>query len=218
MSVRLACSLSDRIAAIGLVAGAYYPPDALDKNAGEDCPGTVPMPVIAFHGVSDWAVPFDGGSGVVGDVTFTFRLPIDNGTAIEDVMADWSAHNRCTGGRQESQFDTEVRLIEYESCGNNATVQLYAVDGGGHTWPGAPDLPWLGYTTHQVNATDLMESFFTAHTLVQPASVGGVAQQPVLPASPAGHGRLSYGTSVIALAVVGAFGAAGWYVRRNRAA
>jgi hypothetical protein len=94
-----------------------------------------------------------------------YRLPLDDNTPAEDVMADWAAHNGCAGGRQETQIDTEVRLIEYGSCTNGAQVQLYAVDGGGHTWPGSFDVPSLGYTTHQINATDLLWAFFSAYTL-----------------------------------------------------
>jgi hypothetical protein len=44
MSSRLACDLSDRMAAIGPVGGLRYP---------EDCAPTRPVPVIAFHGKRD---------------------------------------------------------------------------------------------------------------------------------------------------------------------
>jgi polyhydroxybutyrate depolymerase len=45
MSTRLACSLSSRIAAVGLVAGAYYPPEW--KGTSETCPDTRPVPPSA---------------------------------------------------------------------------------------------------------------------------------------------------------------------------
>jgi polyhydroxybutyrate depolymerase len=163
MSVRLACSLSNRIAAIGPVAGSYYPPmSATTVNPGETCPHTAPRPVIAFHGTADTSVPFNGGAGTNG---VDFRLPIDDNTPAEDVIADWAAHNGCAGARQETQIDTEVRLIEYGACADGAIVQLYAVDGGGHTWPGSFDVPSLGYTTQQIDATDLIWAFFTQYTL-----------------------------------------------------
>src|SRR5439155_9191732 len=57
MSVRLACSLQDRIAAIGPVSALYYPPN---------CPTTKAMPVIEFHGTADKLVPFSGGTTVGG--------------------------------------------------------------------------------------------------------------------------------------------------------
>jgi hypothetical protein len=58
-----------------------------------------------------------------------------------------------------------VRLIEYSSCADGTLVQLYAIDGGGHTWPGSFDVPGLGYTTQQIDATDLIWDFFSAYTL-----------------------------------------------------
>jgi len=222
MSVRLACSLSSRIAAIAPVAGAYYPPDALNVNPAEVCPDTAPVPLVAFHGTADAVVPFNGGLGGVSGTT-NFRLPIDNNTPAEDVMADWSAHNGCTGARLESQVSTEVRLVQYGGCSRGAIVQLYAVDGGGHTWPGAIDVPSLGYTTHQISATDLIWTFFTAHPMAAaPASVGGIAEPPVdsAPASAAaaaatGRGRLTTSVLGATFATLAALGACGWYLRRR---
>lgn len=222
MSVRLACSLSSRIAAIAPVAGAYYPPDATNINPSEMCPDTTPVPVIAFHGVADSVVPFNGGLGGVSGTT-NFRLPLDNNTPAEDVIADWAAHNGCAGGRQESQVSSEVRLVQYGSCSLGAIVQLYAVDPGGHTWPGAIDNASLGYTTHQISATDLMWAFFVAHPMfiVAPPSVGGVAEPPRLGAlSPVAtasdenqNALLIFGA---AFASIAAIGSAGWYLRRRR--
>ena len=166
MSVRLACSLSSRIAAIGPVAGAYYPPEALDLNPFETCPDTRPVPMIAFHGTADPTVPYDGGPGGINGAIITFRLPLDDDTPAEDVMSDWAAHNSCSTGRQESQYTGEVRLIQYGGCADGATVELFAVDGGGHTWPGSFDIPSLGYTTHQISATDLIWDFFAAHPAI----------------------------------------------------
>ena len=161
MSSRLACSLSSRIAAIAPVAGAYYPP-LLSTFLTETCPDTRAVPMISFHGTADAVIPYNGGVGLNGT---QFRLPQDNTTPDEDVTEDWAVHNGCTGGRTETQIDTEVRLIEYGNCTDGATVQHYAVDGGGHTWPGSFDVPGLGYTTHQINATLLMWDFFQAHPL-----------------------------------------------------
>jgi polyhydroxybutyrate depolymerase len=186
MSVRLACSLSNRIAAIGGVAGAYYPPVANDLNASETCPDTKAVPLIEFHGTSDPIVPYNGGLGGFSGFMITFRLPQDDNTVAEDVLADWATHNGCTSGRQESQATTNVRLVQYTSCTDSAIAQLYAVDGGGHTWPdGTVDLSVLGTTTHEVSATDLMWSFFQAHPLGAVKSVGGIAELPNVPAAPA---------------------------------
>ncbi len=163
LSVRLACSMSSRIAAIAPVAGSYFPPMALNLNAAETCPDTRAVPVIAFHGTADDTVPYPGGQPA--NFFVNYRLPQDDTTPDEDILADWAAHNGCAGARQETQIDTEVALIEYGSCVDGATVQLYRVDPGGHTWPGSFDVPSLGYTTQQIDATDLIWTFFTGFTV-----------------------------------------------------
>ncbi len=159
MSIRVACSLSARFAAIAPVAGAYYPADFTELDGFETCPDTKPMPMIAFHGTADNTVPFNGGLGGAGGITVHFRLPLDNVTPDEDVMQDWSVHNNCTSGRQESQVDTAVRLVQYTSCDDGANLELYIVDGGGHSWPG----PFAAGS--QINATDLIWQFFKSYSL-----------------------------------------------------
>ena len=168
MTIRLACSLSSRIAAVAPVAGSYYPPFSLTEppgawhNSAETCPDTRPMPLITFHGTADTAVPFEGGLDNEG---YDYRLAIDNTTPDDDVMQSWAAHNGCTSGRQESTVTSEVRRVTYTDCDDDADVVLYIVDGGGHTWPGSPfEVPSLGYTTHDIDATVLMLLFFGLYT------------------------------------------------------
>lgn len=206
MSVRLACSLSIRIAAVAPVAGAYYPPLFRDVYTEEDCPDTRPVPLIAFHGTSDMVIPFNGGpSPAFGGIWF--RLPIDNTTPDEDVTSDWAAHNGCTGGRQEEQVAGQVRLVSYQDCQLGATVELYAIDGGGHVWPSV------------VNTNDLIWEFFQAHTLL---TVGGSAELPQV-ARPRVESSGPPGTSVgflsgvVAAAALGtvALSGAAWYARRR---
>jgi polyhydroxybutyrate depolymerase len=155
MSTRLACSLSSRIAAVAPVAGGYYPA-LLTAFPNEICPDTRPVPFLDFHGTSDTTVPYYGGAGLGGA---QFRLPVDNNTTDEDIMEDWAAHNNCTSGRQESQYTTNVRLIEYTGCDDDADATHYAIDGGGHTWPGSFN------GTQEISAASLMWTFFQAHPL-----------------------------------------------------
>lgn len=161
MSSRLACSLASRIAAVAPVAGAYYPPLVTD-NPSEPCADTRPVPILGFHGTKDPQVPFDGGASTRGG---TFRLPIDNATPDDDVFQAWAAHNGCTGGRQESAVSAQVKRVSYGGCTNGADVQVYVVDGGGHTWPGSSVERPPELTTHDINASELMWKFFAAHPL-----------------------------------------------------
>jgi polyhydroxybutyrate depolymerase len=161
MSARLACSLASRIAAVAPVAGAYYPPLVTD-NPSESCPDKRPVPILGFHGTQDPQVPFNGGPSTRGG---TFRLPIDDATPGEDVFQDWAAHNGCTGARQESAVSAGVKRVSYGGCTDGADVQLYVVDGGGHTWPGSSVERPPELTTHEISASELMWKFFRAHPM-----------------------------------------------------
>jgi hypothetical protein len=92
-----------------------------------------------------------------------------------------------------------VRLKRYSDCGENATVDLYIVDGGGHTWPDATiDLPpgTYGPTTHEISANDLMWEFFGQFGS---GSVGGIARLPEPAAAADGTSGLPTGAIAVAL-------------------
>jgi polyhydroxybutyrate depolymerase len=59
----------------------------------------------------------------------------------------------------------DVTRVEYTGCAGNASVVLYTIQGGGHTWPGGKALPewFVGRTAQSIDATSLMWAFFTAH-------------------------------------------------------
>jgi polyhydroxybutyrate depolymerase len=58
-------------------------------------------------------------------------------------------------------------VVEYENCADEAAVVLYAIQHGGHTWPGGKPMPdWLvGRTSRGVDATSPMWAFFREHPL-----------------------------------------------------
>jgi len=147
MSVTLACRLSDRVAAIAPLAGLFF-------LAG--CAADRPVPVIAFHGTDDAFVPFEGG------LVTRSSLPV---RPVEESLRDWARHNGCVEDPERTRVSDSIRLVRYPGCDQGATVELYVVEGGGHTWPGAIDVPRLGATTHEISATDLMWAFFEAHPM-----------------------------------------------------
>lgn len=141
MSVRLACSLSERIAAIAVDSGVYFPPLAPELNPDERCPDTRPVPIVALHGDADATIPFNGGTSFGA----TFR-DID-----DEIMPLWAAHNRCDSVPSEERVTDTVRLVRYQGCDHGATVELYIVEGGGHDGLG------FHYDT---------QAFFEAHSLI----------------------------------------------------
>jgi polyhydroxybutyrate depolymerase len=155
MTHLLACELSDRIAAIGGVAGAYI-------HQWEYCHPLRPVPVIAFHGVDDSIVPYDGGPTISRNYKYKFA-------PVEEWAVNWARHNGCEDKPETIPAMGEVNGVCYTNCDGDVEVVLYTVEGGGHTWPGGDELPkWLtGHTTQDVSATELMWEFFSKYSLNQ---------------------------------------------------
>jgi polyhydroxybutyrate depolymerase len=144
MSVKLACALQDRIAAIGPVAALYYPPNCTTAKA---------MPIIEFHGTEDKLVPFSGGTTVGG-------LPSPD---TQFAASQWAKADGCNAEPARERVSEHVRSVAYSECSDGAVVVQYIVEGGGHTWPGAVNIAGLGETTHEISATDEIWRFFAAH-------------------------------------------------------
>ena len=153
MSFVLSCTLSDRIAAVGMVAAAQTIPWTW-------CTDPRAVPMIAFHGTADPEVPYNGGSSWVSPRPFP---------STPRWAANWARRNRCGANPIESTVAADVTRRVYTNCGDGAAVVLYTIQGGGHTWPGGTPLPkwFVGRTTRSINATSLMWSFFGEHPLVR---------------------------------------------------
>jgi polyhydroxybutyrate depolymerase len=151
MSFVLSCTMSNRIAAVGMVAAAQTMP-------WRWCTDNRPVPMIAFHGTADPVVPYNGGSSWISSRPFP---------STPRWAANWAQRNRCGANPVESMVATDVTRREYTNCADDAPVILYTVQGGGHTWPGGGPLPewFVGRTTRSVDATSLMWAFFTEHPL-----------------------------------------------------
>jgi polyhydroxybutyrate depolymerase len=151
MSHRLACELSDRIAAIAPVAGVI---------GVHSCSPTRSVSVLQFHGTADTLVRYQGG----GLATF---VPVE--TTVRDwarrdgcpgIASDWSADRRMVTYRRG-----DVTCETYAGCAKGTEVTLCRIDGGGHTWPGGAPIRNLGKTTNDVSATEAMWRFFAAHPM-----------------------------------------------------
>jgi polyhydroxybutyrate depolymerase len=61
---------------------------------------------------------------------------------------------------------TKVTKKTYGGGKGGAEVVLVEIEGGGHTWPGRePLLRYLGESTQNVSANDLMWEFFRKHPM-----------------------------------------------------
>lgn len=147
----LSCKLAERIAAAGEVAAAIEHPDS--------CGNAAPVPLMAFHGTADHVAFYGGGLSPVQPPGATPLPPI------RKWIADWAQRNGCSGDAAEAAVSAHVRRLAYRNCAQNASVVLYTVEGGGHTWPGGHDLPesLFGTTTQEIDATELLWEFYVQH-------------------------------------------------------
>jgi polyhydroxybutyrate depolymerase len=151
MAFVLSCTLSDRIAAVGVVAAAQ-------TLEWDWCTDRRAVPVIAFHGTADRLVPYRGGR------SWEFPLRFPN---VATWMANWARRNQCGADPVESAVAVDVTRREYTDCADDAAVVLYTVEGGGHSWPGGGPLPewWVGPVSRSIDATSQMWGFFREHRL-----------------------------------------------------
>ena len=154
MSFVLSCTLSDRIAAVGMVAAAQLLPFKW-------CTDPRAVPMIAFHGTADPEVPYNGGMTAVAPIWFP-NVPA--------WVANWARRNGCAPTFVDSAMATDVTRRSYSKCANDAAVVLYTIEGGGHTWPGGAPLPewFVGHTSNSIDASSVMWTFFSAHPLRAP--------------------------------------------------
>ena len=141
----VACALPERITAIAPVAATVFPRTCTTDRA---------IPVISFRGTEDPCVPYEGGTSKCGQ-----NLPV---AAAEESMRTWAAHNGCLATPTDQRSTEHTRTLAYGGCRDDASVVLYVIEGGGHTWPGSIDVARLGATTHEINAADLIWQFFAA--------------------------------------------------------
>jgi polyhydroxybutyrate depolymerase len=114
--------------------------------------------MIAFHGTADPIVPYLGGPSRGTEA----RLPV-----IPEWMAARAVLNGCDAAPVALPSSGEASGIRYTGCDQGAEVEFYAIEGGGHTWPGGEPLPeWLtGPTSQDIDATRVMWEFFRRYLI-----------------------------------------------------
>jgi polyhydroxybutyrate depolymerase len=151
MAYRVACELSDRIAAIAPVAATM---------PVIDCQPVRPVPVLHFHGTDDEYAPYEGGVGPRGYTNFDHLSVADN-------IEFWRAVNGCDSQQVSTWQIDDAELFAYTACDAGSTVELVTLHGGGHTWPGGSVVcdNALGEVNRDVSASEMMWEFFEAHPM-----------------------------------------------------
>jgi polyhydroxybutyrate depolymerase len=150
MVQRLACELSNRIAAVASVAANM--PSAVATT----CSPARAMPVVMFSGTADPLMPYNGGSVVSPSAGLVLSAPA--------TASWWAAKNQAAATPQVAAWPDvapgDGTTTDVLTCASTAgEVALYRVNGGGHTWPGGTQyLPvsWVGTASKAFSANDAM--------------------------------------------------------------
>ncbi len=154
LAYRLACEMADVFAAVAPVAGAQ-------GISPDQCHPSRPVPVLQFHGTSDFVVPYNGGTPI---------SPIDFGgpitfRSVNDTTDIWRVKNGCLEEPHQIYQKGDATCNEWSGCRGGSDVTLCTIDGGGHAWPGGVSVPFLGKTSTDISATDTIVNFFLAHQM-----------------------------------------------------
>ena len=150
LAYRVGCELGDLFAAIAPVAGALN---------SDDCRVGPRVSVIVFHGMDDKHVRFEGGVPVTA---FDRHKRADN--SVRFAMEVWTQRDKC---ESEPVHVRKASVIHASfACADGTAVELYAIEGQGHAWPGGQKGIRFGNVdspTNEISATDLMWDFFARH-------------------------------------------------------
>lgn len=179
---RLACEMSEIISAVAPVAahdayerrvdGSYAnEPASGDEEYYDLCAPTHPVSVMHFHGTADPTAFYqyveERACGLLEPWTCS---------SVPKYVQSWAARNGCLKAKEalpiigdlwSSAVELQERsggsaCIRYTNCSSDGEVRLCTLEGGGHTWPGGPDIfpPAFGPLSLDLDASRMMLEFF----------------------------------------------------------
>jgi polyhydroxybutyrate depolymerase len=153
MAYRLACELSDTIAAIAPIASCQVTPS---------CKPRAPVSVIAFNGTTDGIMRYKGGTG------WWLAVPVKC-PPVNETIKYWVESNQCQSEPMREEAKGLVKEI-YAGGKHGTEVRLYTINAG-HVWPGSPFALPFAKKAKNVSATDEICDFFLSHPKIRPAEV-----------------------------------------------
>lgn len=162
MSHRLACELSDRIAAIGSVGAGIGDVHPSNNTVYYTCSPPRAVPVMQIHGMQDGCYPYNGGYGS--------GISNTNFVSIPHTVDDWITRNGCSGAYAQVYAYGNASCISYNSgCSGGSEVVLCTDTEAGHNWLGSPfyasSAMCGGAVTTDINSNDMLWEFFSRHPM-----------------------------------------------------
>ena len=148
MTHRLGCELSDRLAGAASVAATML------AGVAQDCTPPHPLPILFFHGSDDQVFPREG------------RVePSATSLSMEATLATWVELNDCDAQPEvvalpdPVEDGTAVFRWSYWGCRPGGALTYFAIEGGGHTWPGSQVPTGSGPVSRDISASDIIARF-----------------------------------------------------------
>jgi polyhydroxybutyrate depolymerase len=158
MAYRAGAELADKVAGIAPIAGS------LGGQVTPDGPQIFPaspseaVSVIAFHGMQDQHVLYDGGTSPMAIEDGRVDLSVDSSVSF------WVKANGCDAAPTTAeQADGNIVVETYTNCEGGSEVVLVTIVDGGHAWPGARRGLVSDQPTQDISANQMMLEFFLAH-------------------------------------------------------
>lgn len=149
MSYKLACDLSNRIAAIASVTGS------MNLNQPNSCFPQHPTPIMEIHGTADLVVPYDGASWIESIVDILSYWADFNNCDLDPIITDIPDSDPNDGSTVENHL--------YSNGNNGVEVEHFKIINGAHTWPGNA-IGGSG-TNYDINASVEIWKFFSRYDI-----------------------------------------------------
>ncbi len=147
MAFRLASELSERVTAVGAVAGLLTLENPQPKKQ---------IPTLCVLGSKDPLMPIDGGEVKLPWGTRQYK-------PVSDSLGRWAKAIDCEVEPTVISEKNSERKVEYPSRLNGPTLTVLYLQGHGHHWPGFKSSladRYVGPYSTKLNATDEMWNFF----------------------------------------------------------
>ena len=149
---RIACEMSNRIAAVASVSGLMSDSTLIYCNPVRN------VPVLHLHGTKDHIMRYTGMKQAFG---------------AEEVVKLWALKDQCGNDPDTIQIPNRVKsdhttaiLIKYTHCASGSEVWFYKITNGGHTWPGAAkQFKLMGRKCKDFDGSQAIWDFFKRFTL-----------------------------------------------------
>lgn len=149
ISFKIACELSDRIAAVGSVTGS------MTLGSLSNCTPTHQIPVIQIHGTGDGTVDYNGTA---------FSEPV---TSVHDYWVNFNNCDPTPVVENVPDIDpndgTTVEKFTYSNGDDCAEVVHYKIAGGSHSWAGSI-INFPG-TNYDINASTEVWNFVSRYNI-----------------------------------------------------